>query len=314
MDNFILNVDEYNDNELEKILNLNNKYTLKDIELNSKKLKLNIENINITNQKKLEINFFIDTACSRLKNICLQNNYDNNLNNNIIINGSHVIQENVNSILGKKSRITEGRVAGEPEYNPGYINPINVRTISCVMNIDTRFRDNYYKTKSTDFVVHLPEVQRKVVSIRISSIEMPMSFYAVKRENNNSTFIIRESIETPAPPDSYLSLENLNDNTSNRTITLTKKYNAWLVVLEDGNYELDWQKKSKSSSLVTSMNNAISNAIPGAIDQNGRFGAYITGGTSLIPSKDIAFNVIPALPHCGDLRLIARATACFDNA
>jgi hypothetical protein len=291
MDNLILNVDEYNDNELEKILNLNNKYTLKDIEINSKKLKLNIENINITNQKKLEINFFIDTACSRLKNRCLQNNYDNNLNNNIIINGSHVIQENVNSILGKKSRITEGRVAGEPEYNPGYINPINVRTISCVMNIDTRFRDNYYKTKSTDFVVHLPEVQRKVVSIRISSIEMPMSFYAVKRENNNSTFIIRESIETPAPPTSYLSLENLNDNTSNRTITLTQKYKAWLVVLEDGNYELDWQKKSKSSSLVTSMNNAISNAIPGAIDQNGRFGAYITGGTSLIPSKDIAFNV-----------------------
>lgn len=289
MDNLILNVDEYNDNELEKLLNLNNKYTLKDIEINSKKLKLNIENINITNQKKLEIKFFIDVVCSKLKNKYLNNNL-----NNVIINGSHVIQQDVNHIIGKNSKITEGRISGESEYNPGYINPINVRTISCVMNIDTRFRENYYNTKSTDFVLHLPEIQRKVVSFRISSIEMPMSFYAVKRKNNNSTFIIRESIETHAPPNpnSYLSLENLNEN-NRRIITLTKKYNAWLVVLEDGNYELDWQKKSKSSSLVTSMNNAISNAIPGVIDQNGKFGAYITplDVSSLDPRKDIAFNV-----------------------
>lgn len=295
MDKLLLNVDEYNDKELEKLLNLNNSYSLNDIEKNSNKLKINIEKINITNQKKLEIKFFIDTISSRLKNKFLQD--DNYLkdNNKIIINGSHVVQENVNSILGRESKITRGRVAGEPEYNPGYLNPINVRSISCVMNLDTRFRDNYYTTKSTDFIVHLPEVQRKVVSIRIASIEIPMTFYAITRRNNNATFIIRDSIEDISGAADYLSMENLGDDINNRIITLTKKYNAWLVVLEDGNYELDWQKKSKSSSLVTSMNNAIANAIPGVIDENGRFGAYLSpldiSNNTLDPRQDIAFNV-----------------------
>ena len=53
------------------------------------------------------------------------------------------------------------------EAPPGYINPINVRSTIQAINIDTRFRPDYYKTRSTDFTVKLPSIQKKVVCLRV---------------------------------------------------------------------------------------------------------------------------------------------------
>lgn len=290
MNNLDLNIDNYKLNELERLFNLNKRYSFQDIENKSEILKNNIEKISITNHKKLEIKFFIDTICSKLKTQSFMNE------TNIIVNGSHIIQENMNSIIGKDSQISKGRVAGGVEkYDPGYLNPINIRTISRVLNIDSRFRDNYYNTNSSDYIINLPDIQKNVVSIRISSIELPMTYHAIKKLNNNASFVIHSDTLLVGTTSNYLSMIHLDENQQNRIISLTQKHSAWLIILEDGNYELDWQKKSKSSSIVTCLNNAIANSIPGVIDEFGNFGAYISpldiSNNQLNPYKDIAFNV-----------------------
>jgi hypothetical protein len=42
------------------------------------------------------------------------------------------------------------------EFYPGTINPIKKKTIRQYLNIDTRFRDNYYGSPSTNYLLSLP--------------------------------------------------------------------------------------------------------------------------------------------------------------
>jgi len=101
----------------------------------------------------------------------------------------HPILEDHNVIAGAKSRIYEGR--SERWYPPGGLNPINIRTIKRTLNIDTRFRDNYYATKSTDFHIDLPETFNKVVNMELDAFEIPLSIYAINSCNN--CFTIKNS-------------------------------------------------------------------------------------------------------------------------
>ena len=57
------------------------------------------------------------------------------------------------------SEATDGRLVSVATP-AGYMNPINVRTIEQSLNIDSRFRKNYYTTQSTNFSVTLPEPQK----------------------------------------------------------------------------------------------------------------------------------------------------------
>jgi hypothetical protein len=129
--------------------------------------------------------------------------------------------------------------------------------------------------------------------MRIATIEIPMTHYAISRQRGNSTFVIRSSVKLDDPQEVILQ-NNFNDSESNRTITLSGGgYKAWLVVLPDGNYELDWQGESKAASIVVAMNNAIALAKPGYMSPDGTFGAYPSPLLTdfLNPSKDICFNV-----------------------
>ena len=70
----------------------------------------------------------------------------------------------------------------------------NNYSVTDIINIDTRFRNNYYGTLSTDFTYVLPETQSDVKKISIGSIEMPMTQYNVSSKlKNNSMVIISDS-------------------------------------------------------------------------------------------------------------------------
>jgi hypothetical protein len=85
MDSFNLNIDEYNENDIKLLLNLNNTYTFIDIE-NSKTILKDqlINNNDITFDKRNELIFFLDTISEKLSNILTNNNNNNNkLNDNL---------------------------------------------------------------------------------------------------------------------------------------------------------------------------------------------------------------------------------------
>jgi len=282
MDTFNLNSELYNNEEIETLFNLKKPYTQPDI-LNAKDLLLKqlVSNKSLGTEKQREISFFIDTISNRITNKIYDNksydnkSYDNN-KNKINQQGSNFLIENND----RPSKMLDGRLAGHAEVPTGLLNPINVRTITQNINIDSRFRPNYYGSISTNFSILLPFTQKNVVKMRLSSIEVPMTYHAISKSSGNSTCLIIDS----------------------NIIT-----NCWLVILPDGNYEQSWSDQTTASFIETAMNNAIATATPGTIN-------IITGKVSLNagtqakinPLKDLCFTLdrvsgrsVFAIPQAG---------------
>lgn len=268
-----LDCDSYNHKELLDLFGLNETFTQFELLDKRKSIEGQLKRINnLGVEKQRQLMFFLDTVVNRLINTQEINN-NNNLSsfggswtaqtNPVIREGSNFIITNQNEIVGKQSEITRGRNAMSTEAPPGYINPINVRSTIQAINIDTRFRPDYYKTRSTDFTIKLPSIQKKVVGLRVGSIEMPMSYHGISRGQGNNTMLIIDSGST----------------------------NAWLVTLPDGNYEISFQKESNASHIETAMNNAIALATPGTIITNGNFSEGNGNTIKLNPLNDICFTV-----------------------
>tara|TARA_B000000609_G_C24176138_1_gene354141 strand:+ start:1453 stop:2553 length:1101 start_codon:yes stop_codon:yes gene_type:complete len=77
-----------------------------------------------------------------------------------------------------------------------FINPINKKRVKKALNIDSRFRDNYYNTNSTDYEVKLPLSFEKVVEMELMHIELPLSYYGITKEKGNNFFWLKVSTET----------------------------------------------------------------------------------------------------------------------
>ena len=64
------------------------------------------------------------------------------------------------------------------------------------VNIDTRFRPEYYKTTSSEFDYEMPDVQKNVINMKIGSVEMPMTSNTISSKLNNNTFLIISDANT----------------------------------------------------------------------------------------------------------------------
>ena len=83
------------------------------------------------------------------------------------------------------------------EFFPGVINPIKKSIIKQNLNVDTRFRDNYFTSPATNFNFVLPVNFNNVLQMQLSAIELPTSYYAVSKQYGNSFFTI--IVDTAAP-------------------------------------------------------------------------------------------------------------------
>ena len=177
---------------------------------------------------------------------------------------SNVIITNPSSIVGQDAPITGGRLATSNDAPPGHINPINVRTTVQLMNLDSRFRDNYFRTSASKHRIVLPEPQKGVVAMRLVDLEIPLTSYAVSAEQHNTTFIITVG-----------------------TTTAT----SYKVTLPDGNYELSFSQQSMAMPLVVAMNDAMALAEEGNFNISGGIWTPSTSGTGESLSKFIRFAV-----------------------
>jgi len=89
------------------------------------------------------------------------------------------------------------------EYYTGWMNPLITKTITKCVTIDTRFRENYYNSSSSDFLLQLPMKISKVVSMQLSSFEFPVSFYGISQALGNNFFYIEieytDALGNPKP-------------------------------------------------------------------------------------------------------------------
>ena len=205
MDNLNLNIYTYSKRELERLFTLSENYVRSDV-IKGKKLLLNQlhKHNGLANELKNKIEMFIDTASQKLATIADNITQDDTAGtwaqkHNPLIEGSsnHLLISNPNTLEGKNAKIVDGRMGGTDETPPGWLNPINIRTLLVGMNVDSRFRPNYYSTNASDFTVQLPNVMRKVTNMRIATVEIPMSFYGISRGRGNATMIISSATTIP---------------------------------------------------------------------------------------------------------------------
>lgn len=76
------------------------------------------------------------------------------------------------------------------EFFPGVINPIKKRTIRKNLNIDSKFRENYYTTSSTNYNISLPMTLNDVLQMQLSSIELPTTYYVFSKQYGNNFFTV----------------------------------------------------------------------------------------------------------------------------
>jgi hypothetical protein len=225
MNNFDLNMKNYSKSELEEIFELPMNYDESTIHKKETTLRQNImSDQGISHSNKTKILEFI----SNIKNILVIN--INKKSNDESLAKSYNKIYNVDKSLLKSDTIDSGNTfiikqpstpfaqSNPSEFYPGTINPLNKRILRQNINIDTKFRDNYYSSQSSNFHIDLPIKLSQVVSLQLSALEMPSTFYAISKTFGNNFFVI--SIHSIDPlmvtiPDgnySYLSLQDYINN------------------------------------------------------------------------------------------------------
>ena len=201
MDSFLLNVNDYNDKELEEILSLSYPYQQEDIIMKKNELYVKlVDDSSVNSEMKAKITNFLDTVSLRLTNIIsngirlgtTNSEKFRDLKNTVVEVNDHFIikkEEDIKAAYNSKPSdgLHLGSMGGAP---PGIINPINHRTIKRAVNIDSRFRPNYYQTSSADQKITLPYKFDNVVNMRLASIEIPLTYYAISQSLGNNAFVV----------------------------------------------------------------------------------------------------------------------------
>lgn len=207
--NFDLNIQNYSKRELEEILELPVNYDENIVDMKTTKLIQNITNdVAISGKTKTETLFFINEIKKALKNFLEKNginvsakvkqletttkniyNLDKNLHQSELTSdsGKYIIQR-PNTAFAKSL---------PSEFYEGVINPLTKRILRQNVNIDTRFRENYFSTQSSNFHLDLPLRLNQVVSLQLSAMEFPSTFYAISQIFGNNFFVIRIAGEEP---------------------------------------------------------------------------------------------------------------------
>jgi hypothetical protein len=212
--NFDLNIGNYSKDELEELLELPTNYDENIIQMKEGKLRQNImSDLSIPSTIKTKTLGFI----SNIKNILVLNMQKNNSSNNASA-GSKIqnLAKSYNNVYNLNKSLTRSDVvdsggtyiikqpptpygqSSPSEFYQGTINPLNKRILRQNINIDTRFRDNYYTSQSSNFHLDLPIKLSQVVSLQLSALEMPSTFYAVSKVFGNNFFVI--SLPNASPP------------------------------------------------------------------------------------------------------------------
>lgn len=119
------------------------------------------------------------------------------------------------------------------DFFPGVLNPIEKRIITKQLCIDTIFRPNYHRTKSSEFTITLPDAINNVTSMQLTACELPHMWFTVSSALQSNSFTIGlynvmyngvaipdTSVNVVIPDGNYISNtfeETLNNYFNNRT-------------------------------------------------------------------------------------------------
>ena len=199
MDGLDLDINNYTIKDLERFFQIapNKKYSAADIELKEAQLKeVLLSTGHIDKKFKRDLIIFLDTAKDWLITVKCKNETKNPTSFHNVpkmekypnVPASREAMPRMEELMERPETPYVNTYSSE--YFPGIMNPLKTRIISKCLNIDTRFRDNMTLTNSSDFLLNLPIRLQKVVSMQITAIEFPVSFYGISSKYGNNFFYI----------------------------------------------------------------------------------------------------------------------------
>lgn len=253
MESLNLNVNEYTDKELEEILAIEYPYQNEDI-INSKSNLLNklTRDSEVDYETKGNIESFLNDVTNRLvKSISSLSKSDNyhphidkfsdlkneviEVNDNMLIKNQKLRKEAYS--LPSYKGLNIGNDGGAP---PGIINPLKFTTIKRALNIDSRFRPNYYQSNASDQRLTLPYRFENVINMRLASIEIPLTYYSISKSQGNNSLIIGWNFDV--------------------TKEIEEPTHIVKIDIPDGNYEaIAGAQPTGASSIESVMNAALQN-------------------------------------------------------
>jgi len=212
---FDYNINNYSIEELEAFLKLEKKFTLNDINENCNRINTIIfESKDYNKLYKTRIGKFLEETKIKLikhiKNISEENNefiedYDKLLISNDsenVVNKTSITNSSNSFVMNKESISANEIIDKEKRLEPIETFPTNIsrsklnnlkrKTIAQTIILNTLFREDYFNTSSTDFTIVLPYYFKNVLSLRLSSLQLPNVIYCISEINNNNTFYIEE--------------------------------------------------------------------------------------------------------------------------
>ena len=182
--NFDLDTSNYSKQDYYDIFNLDKSLTITKslVEEKHKTLLNNIENENIDEEQKKEISTFLTECKKNLLEIIKKDSNYKLINSDFVQDMNQSITFNNSHYVIKKD--------GSDEYHTNKINPLPKNTTSTLLNINTKFRKNFYETSATDFVLDLPEEFKNVVSITVVSVQVPNSNYTFCSSYGTNEFTV----------------------------------------------------------------------------------------------------------------------------
>ena len=261
MDGFDFNIQNYSLSEMEDLLGLAAKkgkgYTPDDVASCKQRLVMKLASSGKQDKKMVDfLNAVHKCILSKLDNgrgNAQENRFYSpvtSLKQNTIIpgtkaDGHFVIPDPYRMYDPEKYNDVGGLVVGQSGAPPGTINPVKYSTVAISVNIDSRFRPNYFSTKSTDLQITLPEKIHNIINYRVGSFEIPFyAIYSVSELNGNNAIQIQWSI-TSTTPQTY--------------------GNTFTIVIPDGNY----YTTASTTNLTASA--SIENIINTILDSNTGF-------------------------------------------
>lgn len=180
-----LNIENYNVEEIFDILNIEIKVHDLTRELLYNKLQTKInqlrsaETSEISENKAQLVDFFYQ--CYIKVTGLLEEKQKNTL----------IVQDDHNIIKHKENKKEEYY---QVNVKSGLINPLTIKTLKKVIAIDTRFRDNYENTSSTDFIINLPDPLKKVLSLQVINYQLPYTIYSVSKKRGSHSFYVNSTL------------------------------------------------------------------------------------------------------------------------
>jgi len=191
-----LNINNYTLPDLERFLQLKPKYTYSDVELNESKIRDQLLKSGLIDKRfKGDLILFLETAkrwilaakFDKVAPTTIPKNRILDPYSNVPISEVLPTSRSDNLIQRPDTQFIHTK---SDEFFPGTLNPLNTRIITKCLNIDTRFRENMFQSQSSDFLLQLPFKLNKVVSMQLSAIELPISFYGISASYGNNQFQI----------------------------------------------------------------------------------------------------------------------------